>query len=95
LNEIKKQITEVSSGVAWRVENCQTMSGIKDSYTQHWIETLINQSHALHKSRPGASIDETKAELGDWIVSQSKFMYNLFLELDSKGQLHLLTPKCV
>lgn len=84
ISEVNKQISEACTGVARRVEICQTSSGVKDSYTQHWIEMTINQSRTMRKSRPTAAINEIKDELNKWLGGQSNIMYNPFLEL--KGQ---------
>lgn len=59
----------------------QTETGVKDAYTQYWIEKLIGWSRE-RQSRPNAqSIDEIEAELMGFVRSNQKEIYNPFLTL--------------
>ena len=59
---------EACSGIAQHVKDFQAESGVKDGYTQQWIETLIDESRTLRKSHPELTPDEIKAEMGSWIA---------------------------
>lgn len=41
VEELEKQVKLACSGVASHVKDSQTRTGVKDAYTQHWIDDLI------------------------------------------------------
>ena len=72
---------EACTGIAQHVKDFQAESGVKDGFTQHWIERLIDESRTMRKSRPGLTPNEIKAEMGSWITRQEDKIYNPFLRL--------------
>jgi hypothetical protein len=71
-------------GVAQNVHNHQTESGIKDSYTQHWIDLLIVRARDIRKQSPGRTTTDIQAELMMWVNENKSDIYNPFLTLDGK-----------
>ncbi|TEB03984.1 hypothetical protein FA13DRAFT_1807811 [Coprinellus micaceus] len=81
LKEVEHQLQLASRGVALTVTTRQTETGVKDVYTQFWIEWLIQWSQEQQKCREGQSLEEIKAELMDLIESDHDSVYNPFLTL--------------
>ena len=53
LAEVKTQVKLSCLGVAAHVKERQTASGVKDAYTQYWIEQLIEHAKTMQKEQPG------------------------------------------
>jgi hypothetical protein len=43
-------------GISQTVKDLQTNSGVKDAFTQHWIDELIKCSWAMQKVQPQCPI---------------------------------------
>jgi len=84
LKEVEKQVKVACLGVAQSVKDLQTDSGIKDTFTQHWIDQLIDRSRILQKSQPNRPIAEIQAELMRWVDEKKSSIFNPFLTM--KGQ---------
>ena len=69
-------------GVAQNVQNQQTKNGIKDSYTQFWIDDLIACARTLHKNHPEWTTVDIQAKLLSWVHDNKSDIYNPFLTLD-------------
>jgi hypothetical protein len=67
------------------VKDLQTNTGVKDAYTQHWIDYLIGRARDLQKENPGRPAEEIQAELIVWVNDNKSKIYNGFLTL--KGVL--------
>lgn len=48
---IKQQINLACEGVAYRVSDLQTETGVKDQTAQHWIERALERSSELMRQR--------------------------------------------
>ena len=65
------------------MQNQQT-TGIKDAYTQYWIDYLINQARTLHKEHPEWPTADIQSELLIWVQEHKSEIYNPFLKLDGE-----------
>ena len=61
-------------GVAAAVKDRQTETGIKDAYTQYWIELLIEWSRERQKRGDGRSVDEIEVELMQFVKEHEEEM---------------------
>ena len=66
------------------MQSQQTKTGIKDAYTQHWIDYLIDRARTLHKEHPGRTTADIQVELLTWVQEHKSEIYNPFLELDGE-----------
>jgi hypothetical protein len=66
------------------VQSQQTKTGIKDAYTQHWIDYLIDRARTLHKEHPGRTTADIQVELLTWVQEHKSEIYNPFLKLDGE-----------
>jgi hypothetical protein len=79
LKEVEKQIKVACLGVAQSVKDLQTDSGVKDTYTQHWIYQLIDQSRLMQRSQPKHPVAEIQADLMRWVYEKKSSIFNPFL----------------
>ncbi|PPQ93847.1 hypothetical protein CVT25_013556 [Psilocybe cyanescens] len=82
LLDVKSQIETACLGVAISVQNQQTKNGVKDGYTQFWIDDLIARARTLRKNHPERESTNIQAELLAWIHERESDVYNPFLTLD-------------
>lgn len=81
LEELHGQIECACLGVAKDVQERQTKSGVKDAYTQFWIDNLLQQARALKKDNPGHTIGDIQHELLAWANTNANHIYSPFLTL--------------
>ncbi|KAJ6589471.1 hypothetical protein B0H19DRAFT_892628, partial [Mycena capillaripes] len=81
LEELHKQVDLACFGVKTAVEARQTDTGIKDSYTNHWINDLLRRSQELKKANPNLGRAEIVQQLRDWVKANNSTIYNPFLSL--------------
>ena len=74
-------------GVAQTVKDLQTNSGVKDAFTQHWIDELIKCSQAMQKGQLQHPVAQIQDKLMAWISTKKAAVYNPFLTLIEKGCL--------
>lgn len=67
--------------MASHVSNLQTETGVKDSYTQSWIEDLIDRARELKAQPNRKSDDAIQAELMEWVKEHADII-NPFLTLE-------------
>ncbi|KAJ7476349.1 hypothetical protein B0H11DRAFT_1727263 [Mycena galericulata] len=79
LTELKKQVEMACSGVAQPIKNAQKDTGIKDAYTQHWIDHLLEQFKQKKQADPERSTTEIQEELIQWTLDNEDKIYNGFL----------------
>ena len=82
--DVEYQVQLACLGVAQNVQNQQTKTGIKDAYTQYWIDYLIDRACSLHKERPGQTMADIQSKLLTWVQEHKSEIYNPFLKLDGK-----------
>jgi len=78
---VEEQVHAACLGVAQTVENMQTATGVKDAFTQHWIDDLIERSRNLRKAHPERSATDIQEELMAWVLENKDAVYNPFLTL--------------
>jgi len=81
---VERQVKAACLGVAQTVKDLQTNSGVKDGFTQHWIDELIERSRAMQKTEPPRAIADIQEELIQWISEKKTAVYNPFLTLIGK-----------
>ncbi|KAI0741214.1 hypothetical protein C8Q76DRAFT_609125, partial [Earliella scabrosa] len=81
LAELKLQVREACSGVEKRVKDRQTLTGVKDAYTQYWIEDLIKRARCAKVEQPERTQASIQEELVQWAEEHSAEIYNSFLTL--------------
>ncbi|KAJ7816202.1 hypothetical protein B0H14DRAFT_3744099 [Mycena olivaceomarginata] len=63
------------------VKASQTDTGVKDTYTQFWIDGLITRFQQMKKDEPDRSIEEIQEELIQWTVENRDKLYSPFLTM--------------
>lgn len=78
---MEAQVRAACLGVAQEVKDLQTKTGVKDAFTQHWIDELIAKSRSIQKLQPSRSPHEIQAELMEWVDANKPAIYNSFLTM--------------
>ncbi|KAJ7503663.1 hypothetical protein B0H11DRAFT_2222291 [Mycena galericulata] len=81
LTELKKQVKLACSGVAQPIKNSQTETGIKDAYTQHWIDHILEQFKEKKRQAPDRTNTEIQEEHIQWTLDNEEKIYSGFLTL--------------
>ncbi|KAJ7302771.1 hypothetical protein DFH08DRAFT_826366 [Mycena albidolilacea] len=81
LEELHKQVELACLGVKAPVEARQTDTGVKDAYTNYWINDLLRRSRELKKSDPTLDSAVVVQQLMDWVTANESMIYNPFLSL--------------
>ncbi|KAF8193520.1 hypothetical protein K438DRAFT_2131595 [Mycena galopus ATCC 62051] len=81
LEELRKQVKLACSGVIKHVKDSQTETGVKDAYTQFYIDELLSRFKELKKEEPNRTVDEIESELLQWTVDNKDTIYSPFLTL--------------
>jgi len=68
-------------GIAQHVKDRQTATGIKDAYTQYWIDDLIKRARTMQENEPNRSSASIQAELFEWAEENQDRIYSGFLTL--------------
>jgi hypothetical protein len=79
LAELKKQVDLSCLGVAKTVSDSQTDTGVKDAYTQFWINQLIDRAREMKTKEPLRSTESIAEELRKWVSDNEDKIYNPFL----------------
>jgi hypothetical protein len=66
------------------VQDRQTETGIKDGYTQFWIEDLVARARTLQKEQPHRSTTDIQTELLAWVDQHQADISNAFLTLEGE-----------
>jgi hypothetical protein len=82
LAQVEEQVALACRGVAERVKEKQTATGIKDAYTQYWIDELINRARKIKMDEPNRTIESIQQELLQWVATHKDEVYNGFLTLE-------------
>ncbi|KAJ6533721.1 hypothetical protein B0H19DRAFT_1272356 [Mycena capillaripes] len=83
LQELQKQVKLACSGAVKFVKNLQTETGVKDAYTQFYIEELLSRFKEMRKS-PNLTVEEITSELTQWTAENEEKFYSPFLT--TKGE---------
>jgi hypothetical protein len=97
VEELEKQVKLACSGVASHVKDSQTRTGVKDAYTQHWIDDLITRFKELKQGDPTRTDADIQAELVGWTLTSKDKIYSGFLTMKGKScwTLPPLISRCV
>jgi hypothetical protein len=95
-SDVDYQVELACLGVAQNVQNQQTKHGIKDGYTQSWIDNLIARARTLRKDHPERAPADIQTELLTSVHKNKNDIYNPFLTLDGESitgvdRRHLIT----
>ncbi|KAJ7888582.1 hypothetical protein B0H14DRAFT_2337173 [Mycena olivaceomarginata] len=77
--ELENQIKLACSGVLKPVKDSQTRTGVKDMYTQYWINHLLSRFSEMKTAEPDRSNEEITAELVQWTLDNRDSIYSAFL----------------
>ncbi|KAF9526609.1 hypothetical protein CPB83DRAFT_937649 [Crepidotus variabilis] len=78
---VEAQLKKACLGIASHVSELQTNTGIKDAFTQHWIEDLIARARAQQKLEPHRSNKAIQADLMIWVKEHRSAILNPFLTM--------------
>jgi len=67
LLQVETQVRAACLGVSSTVEKLQTDTGVKDAFTQYWIDNLIGRARNLKKAHPQRKPVEIQKELMTWV----------------------------
>ncbi|KAJ7259067.1 hypothetical protein C8J57DRAFT_1515776 [Mycena rebaudengoi] len=81
LTELKKQVELACGGVAKRVQELQTKTGVKDVYTQYWIEVILARAAEMRREDADVSDAIIKSELLQWARANEEKLYSPFLTM--------------
>ncbi|KAJ7300664.1 hypothetical protein DFH08DRAFT_979466 [Mycena albidolilacea] len=81
LAELKKHVELACGGVSKHVQELQTQTGIKDVYTQYWIEQILARAAEMRQQEPDVSEATIKSELIQWPRDNEEKLYSPFLTL--------------
>ncbi|KAJ7502054.1 hypothetical protein B0H11DRAFT_1855007 [Mycena galericulata] len=81
LGELENQVKLACSGVSQRVKDSQTETGVKDMYTQYWIDQLISRFKQIKRDNPTRSNTDIEEELVQWTRANSDKIYSPFLTM--------------
>ncbi|KAJ7635602.1 hypothetical protein DFH06DRAFT_1336620 [Mycena polygramma] len=82
MDELQKQVKLACSGVAKPIKDSQTQTGVKDMYTQHWIDHLLSRFKEMKADQPERSNEDIETELIQWTVDNRDQIYSAFLTTD-------------
>ncbi|KAJ6548493.1 hypothetical protein B0H19DRAFT_1265321 [Mycena capillaripes] len=81
LAELKKQVELACGGVSKRVQELQTQTGVKEVYTQYWIEQILARAAEMRQQDPDVSEAAIKSKLIQWTRENEEKLYSPFLTL--------------
>lgn len=84
LKALEVQVEVACLGVARPVKELQTSKGVKDDYTQYWIDEFVKRSRDFQKANPGTPADQIQQILMSWVVDNKSLVYNNYLLLEGK-----------
>ena len=90
--ELEKQVKLACAGVAQPIKVTQTDTGVKDMYTQYWIDDLLSHFKGIKKLNPDRTDQDIQSELVEWTVKHRDKLYSGFLTLKGKFYLILVPP---
>ncbi|KAJ7281324.1 hypothetical protein C8J57DRAFT_1433345 [Mycena rebaudengoi] len=81
LQELERQVKLACSGVIKHVKDSQTRTGVKDTYTQFWIDQFISRFKETKKNDPDRSVQDIQKELIQWTIDNREKIYSPFLTM--------------
>jgi hypothetical protein len=86
---VAQQVKAACLGVAQSVKDLQTKTGVKDGFTQYWIDQLIERARVIQKDQPERSAADIQSELMDWVINNQNEIYNPFLTMEGEPPIDL------
>ncbi|KAJ6529323.1 hypothetical protein B0H19DRAFT_1214550 [Mycena capillaripes] len=80
--ELENQVKLACAGVAKPITDSQTQTGVKDMYTQYWINHLLSRFKDMKTDDSARSNQDIQAELVQWTVDNRDTLYSAFLATD-------------
>ncbi|KAF7342693.1 hypothetical protein MSAN_02027200 [Mycena sanguinolenta] len=80
LQELRKQVKLACSGVLKPIKDLQTETGVKDPYTQFYIDELLSRFKEMKKD-PNLTVRDIESQLTQWTVDNQDKIYSPFLTL--------------
>ncbi|KAJ7593645.1 hypothetical protein C8J56DRAFT_1043447 [Mycena floridula] len=81
LVEVKKQVKLACLGQAKPIKDMQTDTGVKDAYTQYWIEDILKRFSAMCIDGTERTESEITAELLQWVDDNYDKIFSPFITL--------------
>ncbi|KAJ7218497.1 hypothetical protein GGX14DRAFT_560838 [Mycena pura] len=81
--ELQHQIQLACAGVATPIKETQTNTGVKDPYTQYWIDDILSRYKMLSKSDPQRDGADIECELLTWVNEHQAIIENPFYSTTS------------
>ncbi|KAF8906087.1 hypothetical protein CPB85DRAFT_1181307, partial [Mucidula mucida] len=89
LAKLENQVRLACCGVAQPIKDSQTGTGIKDMYTQYWIDILLQQYHTRKSLDTNTASDaEILQDLIQWVVENRDKIYSGFLTIKGFNPTH-------
>ena len=66
-NMVEAQVKAACLGVNQSVKDLQASTGIKDGYTQYWVEILLQHLRKVRTDNPALTISQIQDELMQWV----------------------------
>ncbi|KAJ6483374.1 hypothetical protein C8R45DRAFT_1062899 [Mycena sanguinolenta] len=80
--ELEKQVKLACAGAIKPVKDSQTQTGVKDAYTQHWIDYLLSRFKDIKKAEPNRADTDIQNELIQWTLDNREKIYSAFLTMN-------------
>ncbi|KAJ7583762.1 hypothetical protein C8J56DRAFT_893430 [Mycena floridula] len=81
LKEVQKQVKVACNGIAQPIKERQTDTGVKDAFTQYWIEHILQQFKVMVDSEDGRTEADISKELCQWVDDHYDDIFSPFLTL--------------
>ncbi|KZV67950.1 hypothetical protein PENSPDRAFT_583177, partial [Peniophora sp. CONT] len=80
MRQVLRQVSRACTGFSTHVESLQKETGVKDSYTQPWIDELVERARALRAE--GVSVEDTHGQLWNWVTENHAAVFNPNLRMN-------------
>ncbi|KAJ6606724.1 hypothetical protein B0H10DRAFT_2178638 [Mycena sp. CBHHK59/15] len=80
--ELENQVKLACAGVIKPIKDSQTRTGVKDMYTQYWIDHLLSRFKDMKTDEPARSNQDIQMELIQWTIDNRDTLYSAFLTTD-------------
>ncbi|KAJ7927350.1 hypothetical protein B0H13DRAFT_2229300 [Mycena leptocephala] len=77
--ELEKQVKLACSGIIKPIKDLQTQTGVKDMYTQYWIDHLLSRFKEMKNNEPDRSNKDIQTELIQWTDTPVEILHTILL----------------
>lgn len=81
LAALNDQVKAACTGVEKRVTELQTATGVKDAYTQHWVDQLIQRAREMRNADRSRLDKDIEDELLQWVDDNKDTIFSPFFQL--------------